>query len=93
MRHAHKCAQSRPHQPLVPATVKLLNRLEIKHTVGYGSQLTSDRDLRMNLLVPAGALQELSTGDYCCRSLLNIVNHAEPEAFTINSAGVPLPTA
>lgn len=77
------------HQPLVKVIAKLLKRQPVKHTVEDGAPLTVDQDFRMDLVVPAGKLEEeeATKSAYHQKSLLMNVTYAEPQAATYLQRG------
>ena len=67
-RHARICprsgAQVNQHQPLLHAISRTLKRLRIPHQVESGEPFTAERNLRMDIVIRRGSLQDAPNREY-----------------------------
>ena len=89
-RHARICpragAQVNQHQPLLHAISHTLKRLGISHQGESGEPFTTDRNLRMGIVIRRGGLRDAPNREYREKSiLLDVTHHVDPQT----SAGTP----
>ena len=82
-RHARICPRAgatNQHEPLVHAMSRTLKRLGTPHQVESGKPSTTDRNLRMNIVVRRGGLRDGPFREYREKSIPLDVTHADPQA-------------
>ena len=81
--HARSChhagAQVNKHQSFVHATSRFLKRMSVRHQVESGAPFNADRDLRTDIDIERGGLQDASASDFRHKSILIDVTYDDPQ--------------
>ena len=89
--HARLChrsgSQVNQHQPLVHTLAKLLKRVRVPREVEDGSPFTTDKDLRMDIVILPGGLANAPNPEYRSKGLLVEVTFTEPQASSHMNRG------